>query len=160
MDDQLERRVARLEAAREIERLQIRYAEICDAGYDPAEIGKLVTEDVVWDGGDALGRHEGKDAVCAFFAGAPNRITWALHYMIAAAVEVDDEGENARGSWYLWQPCTIATADGPRATLITGRYANRFRRENGGWLFSEITIDVQTETPLDEGWVKTRFLAG
>jgi hypothetical protein len=158
MPEELERRIARLEAARDIERLKIRYAEICDAGYDPAEIAKIVTDDIVWDGGAGLGRHEGKQAVCDFFGAAPKRITWALHYMIAPAVEVDDDLETARGSWYLWQPCTIATADGPRAVLITGRYANHFRRENGRWLFSEINIDVQTETPLDEGWVRTRYL--
>jgi hypothetical protein len=158
MAEQLEHRIARLEATREIEQLMIRYADICDRGYDPAEISTILTEDAVWDGGSNLGRHEGRSAICDFFGGASERITWALHYMIAAAVEVDEDLTNARGSWYLWQPCTIETESGPRACLIAGRYANRLRRENGQWLFSEITIKVETETPLDEGWVKTRFL--
>src|SRR5690349_15950704 len=115
MTAELEQRVARLEAIRDIERLKIRYAEVCDAGYDPAEIAELITDDAVWDGGDLLGRHEGKAAVCEFFAGAKEHITWALHYMVAPVVEVDDDLRTARGSWYLWQPCTIETADGPRA---------------------------------------------
>jgi SnoaL-like domain len=153
-------RLDRLEAIKEIERLKIRYAEVCDAGYEPAEIGRLLTDDAVWDGGSGLGRYEGKEAVCGFFGGASKRIVWALHYMVAPVVEVDEDLQTARGSWYLWQPCTIVTEEGPRATLITGRYADAFRREPDGWKFSEIVIDVQTESPLDEGWVRRRFLSG
>jgi len=160
MPEDLEQRIARLEAVREIERLKIRYAEICDAGYDLTAMAEIFTDDVVWDGGPELGRHEGKQAVLDFFAGAPSRITWALHYMIAASVEIDDGGETAGGSWYLLQPCTIAADEGPRAVLGMSRYADRFRRESGRWLLSEINVDVQTESPLDEGWVKKRFLAG
>jgi len=158
MAEDLGRRIARLEAISQVERLKLRYAAICDRGYDPAEIGALLTDDAVWDGGARLGRYEGRSAICDFFALTPERITWALHYMIAPAVDVDEDLMNAQGTWYLWQPCTIVTADGPRAVLITGRYSDRFRRENGQWLFSEIAIDAQTATPLDEGWVKTRFL--
>jgi hypothetical protein len=158
MSDGLERRLDRLDAIREIERLKIRYAEICDAGYSPAEIGELLTQDAVWDGGPSLGRYEGRDSICEFFGGASKRIVWALHYMVAPVVEVDSDLQGARGWWYLWQPCTVVTSDGPRATLITARYADRFRREADGWKFSEIAIDVQTESPLDEGWVRTRFL--
>ena len=158
MTEGLDRRIARLEAVSEIEQLKLRYAAVCDRGYDPTDIGALLTADAVWDGGTRLGRYEGRSAICDFFGLAPSRISWALHYIVAPSVDVDEDLANARGSWYLWQPCTIETADGPRPVLITGRYSDRFRRENDQWLFSEIAIDLQTETPLDEGWVKTPFM--
>jgi hypothetical protein len=45
-----------------------------------------------------------------------------------------DDLEAAIGSWYLWQPCTLATDEGPRAVWLTGRYADRYRREADGSL--------------------------
>jgi len=158
VDGGLEARVGRLEAIEAIRELKARYADVCDTGYDPVRMRPFFTEEPVVHHYDTFGYSQGVDAVCEFFAGISSTITWALHYMIAPAVDVDEDLVNAQGSWYLWQPCTIVTADGPRAVLITGRYSDRFRRENGQWLFSEIAIDAQTATPLDEGWVKTRFL--
>jgi len=54
-----------------------------------------------------------------------------MHYMINPIVEVDDDLVNAKGSWYLWQPCTLATPDGPKA--------------------------IETISPFAEGWVKRPF---
>ena len=35
--------------------------------------------------------------------------------------------------------------------LITGTYADRYRREPDGWKFAEVKLDIQTISPLDEG---------
>jgi hypothetical protein len=157
LEEELESRLDRLEAIEEIRALKARYADVCDTGYDPARMRPLFTDDAVWDGGPRFGRHEGVDAVCDFFAGISSTITWALHYMIAPIIEVAPDGRSATGSWYLLEPCTFATADGPRAMLITGRYAERYSREADGWKFSELNLDCQTLSPLDEGWTKTPF---
>ena len=77
--------------------------------------------------------------------------------MINPIVEVDDDLINATGSWYLWQPCTIATPDGPKAVWLTGTYADRYRNERGLWKFSEVTLSVETISPFAEGWVKRPF---
>ena len=66
----------------------------------------------------------------------PGTIVWALHYIVAPLIEVADDGRTATGSWYLLEPCTIATEAGPRAMLISGRYADRYRLEPDGWKFS------------------------
>jgi hypothetical protein len=150
----LEERIARLEAAQEIRHLKARYAEVCDTGYPPDRMVPLFTRDAVWDGGERFGRHEGIDAIYRFFDGVSSQITWALHYMIAPLIEVAEDGETASGRWYLLEPCTIVTDDGPRAMLITGTYADRYRREPDGWKFSAVALDVQTMTPLDEDWVR------
>jgi hypothetical protein len=153
-----ETRLAKLEAAEQIRHLKARYAGVCDTGYTPDRMVPLFTEDAVWDGGERFGRHEGIDAIYRFFDGVSSQIVWALHYMVAPIVEVADDGETATGSWYLWQPCTLVTDDGPRAIWLTGTYADRYRRVDGDWRFSEVKLDCQTISPLEEGWVRRPFL--
>ena len=157
VDGALETRLARLEAIEAIRELKAQYADVCDTGYDPVRMRPFFTEDAVWDGGPRFGRYEGVDAVCEFFAGISSQITWALHYMIAPIIDVADDGLSAAGSWYLLEPCTIATDEGPRAMVITGRYADRYRREADGWKFSGVVLDCQTISPLDEGWARSPF---
>src|SRR5262245_61142086 len=153
-----ETRLAKLEAAEQIRHLKARYAAVCDTGYTPDRMVPLFTADAVWDGGERFGRHEGIDAIYRFFDGVSSQIVWALHYMVAPIVEVADDLETATGSWYLWQPCTLVTDDGPRAVWLTGTYADRYRREDGGWRFSEVRLDCQTISPIEEGWVVRPFL--
>ncbi len=150
-------RLDRLEAIEDIRVLKARYADVCDTGYDPVRMRPFFTEDTVWDGGPRFGRHEGIDAVCEFFAGVSGLITWALHYMIAPIIDVADDGLTATGSWYLLEPCTIMTDAGPEAMVITGRYADRYRKEADGWKFSEVVLDCQTISPLDQGWARKPF---
>lgn len=152
----LERTVAKLQAAEEIRHLKARYAAVCDTGYSPERMVPLFTADAVWDGG-RFGRHEGIDAIYAFFAGVGNDILWALHYMVAPIVEVSDDLTTATGSWYLWQPCTVVAPEGPKAVWLTGTYADRYRKEDGAWRFSEVRLDCQTISPIDEGWVRKPF---
>jgi hypothetical protein len=154
---ELERRVARLEAVEAICSLKERYAVVCDSGYDPVGMRPFFTQDAVWDGGTRFGRYEGIDAVCDFFAGISSTITWALHYMVAPNIEIASDTRTAEGTWYLFEPCTVATDEGARAMLITGRYADRYRLVENEWKFSEVKLDCQTFSPLDEGWVRTPF---
>lgn len=154
--NELERTVAKLQAAEEIRALKARYAAVCDTGYSPERMVPLFTEDAVWDGG-RFGRYEGIDAIYRFFDGVGKEIVWALHYMIAPIVEVADDLESASGSWYLWQPCTVVAPEGPKAVWLTGRYADRYRKEGGAWRFSEVKLDCQTISPIEEGWVRKPF---
>lgn len=148
---------AALAAIEEIRRLKHVYADVCDSGYDPVRMEALFTEDAVWDGGERFGRHEGRDAVCAFFAGVSSQITWALHYMLNPVIDVSAGGVEATGSWYLWQPCTVVGPDGPQAVWLTGRYADRYRREDDGWKFSLVDLDVACITPYEQGWAVRPF---
>jgi hypothetical protein len=157
MTQEADRTLAKLVAIEQIRQLKARYADVCDTGYDPERMRPFFTNDAVWDGGERFGRHEGIEAVCAFFAGVSSQITWALHYMVAPVIEVADDLRTAVGSWYLWQPCTVVGPDGPRAVFLTGRYADRYRLEDGAWRFSEVLLDCQTIAPVEEGWVRRPF---
>ena len=46
---------------------------------------------------------------------------------------------------------------GPQAVWLTGRYADRYRREEDGWKFSEVVLDTQTVSPFEDGWVRKPF---
>jgi SnoaL-like protein len=157
MTTEIELQVAKLQAAEEIRHLKARYAAVCDTGYLPERMIPLFTRDAVWDGGERFGRYEGIDAIYGFFDGVSKQIVWALHYMVAPIVEVAGDVETATGSWYLWQPCTIVTEAGPQAVWLTGTYADRYRREADGWKFSEVKLDCQTVSPIEEGWVQRPF---
>jgi hypothetical protein len=157
MNEDLERRVVKLEAAEAIRRLKARYARVCDTGYEPDRMVPLFTKDAVWDGGERFGRYEGIDAIYGFFTSVSSQIVWALHYMVAPAIEVNDDLETATGSWYLWQPCTIVAEQGARAVWLTGTYADRYRNDAGVWKFAEVRLDCQTITPFEEGWVRRPF---
>lgn len=157
MTNQLQLQVDKLQAAEEIRHLKARYADVCDTGYEPERMAPLFTQHAVWDGGERFGRYEGNDAICGFFADVSSQITWALHYMIAPIIEVADDLETATGSWYLWQPCTVVGERGPQAVWLAGRYADRYRREEDGWKFSEVVLRVQTVSPVEEGWVRRPF---
>ncbi|MFN8185724.1 MAG: nuclear transport factor 2 family protein [Gaiellales bacterium] len=150
-------RLARLEAIEEIRALKARYAAVCDTGYDPDGMSPLFTADAVWDGGERFGRHEGIDAIRAFFAGVSSQIVWALHYMLNPIIEVADDLETATGRWYLWQPCTVVGPEGPQAVWLTGIYADRYRREAEVWRISDLRVDFQTISPFEEGWARRPF---
>ena len=150
----LEQRIARLEAIEAIKQLKAVYAEVCDQNYDPVKMYPLFCADAIWEEPTLFGRFEGREAICEFFAGVSAPISWALHYMIAPKITVNDDLVNAEGTWYLWQPCTI---DGT-AVWLTGTYFDRYRKDEGVWKFSEVHLSVQTISPFDEGWVKRPFL--
>jgi hypothetical protein len=154
MTTDLEQRVARLEAIEEIKQLKVRYAKICDAGYSPDDVAKVFTDDAVWDGGEQLGRHEGIEAIRKFFG--ETKISWAVHYMIAPAIEMSDDLRSAKGTWYLWEPCTIEGT----AIWIMARYADTLVLEDDGWKFAEMLVDSQAVTPVQADWVSERFWAG
>ena len=148
----LERRIKMLEDIEEIKRLKHRYCAYCDDSYDADGIASLFTEDAVWDGG-MRGKNEGREAIRSFFQNAPQRLPFAIHMVLNPIIEVN--GDTAKGTWYLFQPCTWA--DGNRAMWGSARYDEDYVRVNGHWMFQNLKLTSHFWTPFDEGWVKTQF---
>jgi hypothetical protein len=151
----LEARVARLEATVEIADLKVKYAQICDDNYNADAVIELFTDDAVWDGGPDLGRHVGRAAIHRFFTETP--ITWALHYMVAPMITVNDDLMHASGTWYLWQPCSVPSGGHDEPVWIMATYDDRFVRESDGWKFSEIRVETQAFVPVSLAWRESRF---
>lgn len=156
MSDDLSSRLSKLEAAEAIRSLKARYAKACDIGYAPEAMAPLFTEDAVWSDvkGRFTGTHEGRDAICAFFATASEQISWAGHYMIGPDIKVEDDLVNATGTWYLWQPCTIEG----EAAWIVGTYADDYRCEDGEWKIARLELTLETVTSFEKGWVNQPFM--
>jgi uncharacterized protein (TIGR02246 family) len=147
-------RIAKLVAKEEIRDLKARYAEVCDAGFDPRELAELFTKDGVFNA-RGYGRFEGRDAIAAYFEAVPASLTWGLHYLTTPTIVVEDDLEHASGRWYFIEPCTM---DG-EAMWVMGRYDDRYRYEDGRWRFAEVGLTTDAVTPFEEGWVKRRFSA-
>lgn len=149
----LEERVQRLEDIEEIRRLKIRYAQLCDANYDPDGIAALFTEDAVFEGG-ALGDYKGREAIRQFMAGVSKQITFAVHFMIGHMIDIAPSGKEATGSWYLLDAVTVKG----RADWIAVTYDERYRKVDGRWLFSYVKVNFAFWTHFDTGWVKERMV--
>lgn len=150
---EIEKRLQALEDIEAIKKLKARYCAYCDEGYDADGIANLFTEDGVWDGG-LFGRFEGREAIRSFFQGASQMIPFALHYVTNSAIEV--EGDQAQGTWYLFQACTFA--EGNQAVWGAGRYQEKYIRIGGEWKFKNLTVASFFWTPYEQGWVKRPFL--
>ncbi|MFP6654669.1 MAG: nuclear transport factor 2 family protein [Myxococcota bacterium] len=146
-------RIQRLEDIESLKQLKARYAAYCDDNYNEDELAPLFTEEAIWDGG-AMGRFEGRAAIREFFAASDQVVPFAIHHVTNPILEVD--GDHAKGRWYLWQPCTFA--EGNQALWMAGTYDDRYRRENGQWLFEQVTITLRMLSPYEAGWAKTPIM--
>ena len=156
----LEERIDRLESEREIHALVHRYAELCDAAYDPDGLAALFTEDATWssrtrDGSVDFGRYEGREAIRAFFAGASRDLgPMTLHYLLEPRVDLAEDGRSATGTCYLLgilerRPAAAAAGSPERERVVLGGvYSHRFQRVDGRWLFSGLACDLSLEAPL------------
>jgi len=155
-----EERLDRLESEREIHALVHRYAELCDAAYDPDGLADLFTDDATWssrtrDGSVDFGHFEGREAIRAFFAGASKDLgPMTLHYLLEPRVELAEDGVSATGVCYLLaildqRPASSAPGSTDRErVLLGGVYSHRFHRADGRWLISGSACDLSLEEPL------------
>lgn len=153
-------RLTRLEDIKAIEELKYTYAGFCDAGYNPEGIANLFVEDGRWvvdgEGATLTGREEIK----AHFAALSERITWALHYMIAPNIQIDPFGDRATGTFYLLCLCTIERTDDANekdAVILTINYRDTFVKRDGKWYFEELIGLTHQVSDWEQGWVKQPF---
>ncbi|MGU7768637.1 nuclear transport factor 2 family protein [Burkholderia sp. MR1-5-21] len=161
--DDLETRVARLEAIDAIRELKARYTGWADAKYTPdywrVDAGTMCetawqqalcfTEDAVWHGGQGFGDDlAGRAALHAWFQRSPWR--YALHVYGGESIEID--GDAARGCWRLTQ-IALRDDDGT-AVLLVGVTDEAYRRDaDGQWRisamrFAKLQMMSLGETPL------------
>jgi hypothetical protein len=154
----LEARVARAEAHAEILDLKSRYGALADARYSrkgprpQAEIdevadqlGALFTDDAVWEGGGALGRCEGRAAICERFREPTLQYAW--HFFVKPEIRVD--GDRAKGTWDVL--ALITTKEG-RAMWMVGVEHDEYARVGGRWLHTRMHLESQLMAPHDRGW--------
>ncbi|MEI5671743.1 MULTISPECIES: nuclear transport factor 2 family protein [Nocardioides] len=124
------------DSAREIEDLLLSYAERIDAG-DFAGVGALFAH-------GTLAGQRGSERVQALYEATTRRYddgTPLTHHAVTnLRVRVDEEAGTAVASSYF--TVTQATPTLPLQVVVTGRYADTFRRRDDGWWFDERVMHV------------------
>jgi hypothetical protein len=143
----VEQRLQALEDIEAIRRLKIRYAELCDEGFDPDALVSLFTVDGVWDAGE-FGRFTGPAEMRAYWSETARVTQFALHYMANHLVDVEAGGLEARGRCYLLGTATREE----KAYWMAVRYDERYRKVDGLWLFSNMTLRPAFMTPYEYSW--------
>ena len=74
----------------------------------------------------------------------PPRIPWALHYVLAPELTLDDNGVHASGTWYLWQPCTRRRRSGEESQAwLAGTYQDTYVKLDGVWRFQTVEVHAR-----------------
>jgi hypothetical protein len=139
--DDLERRVARLEAIADIQKLKALYCLHCDRGYDADALALLFTEDAVWDAGPVRGVHRGREAIREFFRRVSAVIPYAAHLATNPVIEAD--GDSGSGRWRMLMPCTLVEGGRQVAAFQVADYAETYRRVEGRWLIASLEVRLQ-----------------
>ncbi len=156
----LRRRVEAAEAMLAIQELKARYGELADQRFSrgavvdevsldhiASQIAGLFTADAMWDGGPALGRAVGTEAIADRMR-RPT-LTFARHLFVKPRIAVD--GGTARARWDILCPCS--TPDGS-SFWMCGFEDDEYVRTDDGWLHSSMKLTTVFMTRTDGGWGK------
>ena len=84
-----------------------------------------------------------------------------LHILmpLSGIVDVDPDGKNAKGRWYGYFLGALRRGGQLRALIGCGIWENEYVKEGGIWKIKKLFFNDIISSPLDEGWVKTPYLA-
>lgn len=145
----LETRIARLEADRDIARLIADLGHAFDSGPSASALRDLFTTDATFEV-DRYGVLRGADAIAQGVAGnAQSGFRWTLHYLVSPRIDLSADGAEASLSFMLWEPATAASG---RAYWIGGSYAARAVAQSDRWRFSHLRLNAELISHYPEGW--------
>lgn len=158
MENDIEKRIAVLEDIEAIKKLKSTYCYLADEGIngDAAKMDELMTyfADDAWiDFGteDSPDVHKGIEAVTNFYKGfVCEALSYSAHLVANPLIEVD--GENAKGRWYVFVPCTIRETNTP--SWLFGKYEETYKKINGQWKWSSMKFRAEFSSAYaGEGWI-------
>jgi hypothetical protein len=158
--DELEARIARLEAIHEIQNLQGRYNHFLLMSKNDGIVDLFAKKDAdvkaeIADSGVYLGIEGVKRLfVKGMHAKHAIRGGLGLHMVSTPVIEVSRDGKTARGMWFTFGANTRRDETGLHALWMAGKYDNEFVKEDGKWRFRSIHWHVFFRSPFEEGWVR------
>ena len=95
------------------------------------------------------------------FDGAKKAPPEYLHILmpLSGIVDVDPDGKTAKGRWYGFFLGAMPRGGKLRALIGCGIWENEYVKEDGIWKIKKLFFNDIISSPLDEGWVKTPYLA-
>ncbi|RYD89387.1 MAG: nuclear transport factor 2 family protein [Sphingomonadales bacterium] len=151
MTDSIEARLQALEDHIAIQNLKSRYFDACDGGWnrpshDVDKILACFTTDGVWDN-EAMGRHEGHEALRTFFSGAREELPFVYHGASNPRIEVD--GDTANGQWHL---TFVGTDKSGNELFARAIYNDILVRAPDGWKIKSAKVTSVFFGPRAIGW--------
>ena len=117
------------------------------------KIASRLTDDVALDF-TGMPLFEGRNAVLQFLTvTVPDLISWCQHRVLNEVIDV--EGDTARGVWYVDCPVVYREGKIPELSgscMVTGRYEEEYRRQNGLWHWSKIVALVDVQQSFEINW--------
>ena len=156
MSADLEARIREIEDFLEISNLQSRYSYLIDS-LRMEELVDLFADEFVWEGGfdrDSMKSVTSKAELLALFNGAAESTSMMRHMPTTPHIEVD--GDNAKGTWYVFGMMTAITPSGEIAKWIQGTLHNEFVRIDGEWKFSRKSTIYNFNTPYEVSWAESK----
>jgi hypothetical protein len=95
------------------------------------------------------------------YGGAKKTPPEFLHILMPSSgiVDVDPDGEKAKGRWYGLGLMAQVRGGILRPIIACGIWENEYIKEDGIWKIKKLFYNAVISSPLEEGWVKTPYLA-
>jgi ketosteroid isomerase-like protein len=130
----------------EIQRATHLYARGLDR-FDPQEALSAFTDDAVWDATPVgLERFEGREAILGFFERDAAAIADQFHIITNHVVDVDDDGETARGTNYVFSEGHTKSGAAFKAIALN---EDTYRRTPEGWRIASRRISPLTPPEME-----------
>jgi hypothetical protein len=158
--DELQARLERLEAERQIARLMYRYVHACDELKDAEVVSSFFTEDAVWEGRGRFtefGSTVGREAIREMFVENPTILPFTAHFLTNPVIGLSRDGTRGWGQWHTLEAATLR--DGAAQVWIAAWYDNDFELVGRDWKIKHIRYTDTFVVPYEEGWLKARYVS-
>ena len=158
-DNDIQRRLTRLEDIQKIKDLKSKYAQFLDNGYDPDGIAGLFAEGGKWiiENKEITGKDAVKEQCRKLIKAQP----WSFHNITPYDIHIDADGDHARGNFYVIALLTIRNKNGEDgAYILPGVFNDEFVKKGDQWFFSKVEAFIKQSAPWTEGWVRGGFSKG
>ena len=153
MDNNLEKRIGRLEDIEEIKNVITRFARGADDGCNPEILRPLFSDTAVFKIGD-FGTYEGGDEIVRLMnANNKTGFYWTLHYLVSPEIHIDEDGKRATAFYYLWEPAAVKKLNEvDQAYWVGGWYDAVLVKDNAQWRYQDLTLHLKLLSPNSDGW--------
>jgi ketosteroid isomerase-like protein len=129
-----------------IQRVTHLYARGLDR-FDPQEALSAFTDDAVWDATPVgMERFEGREAILGFFERDATAIADQFHIITNHVVDLDEDGETARGTNYVFSEGHTKSGAAFKAAALN---EDTYRRTPDGWRIAHRRISPLTPPEMD-----------
>jgi hypothetical protein len=168
--DTLEARLQLAEDIEAVKKLQRAYGyylehwqeeEIVGLFSHSPEVSVEIHDTGLYQGWEAVGKSFHFEDHYTAFNGEKASPPEFLHILIprAGMVHIDPDSKRAKGRWYGFGLAALNRGGKLRPLIGSGIWENEYVKEDGKWKILKIFWNEIIASPLEEGWVKTPYIA-